>query len=244
MLPDLFIDELSREQSPKGVAVVTGAAGGIGAAVVDRLRKQSWKVAGVDRDPSTADMTHVVDLRDVTVVASLLDRIRDVLGEPTALVNAAGVYQAVSLLETSPEYINDVMAVNVTAPIILARELIRLSVERSSPASIVNITSVVGWTGGDDPAYGASKGALISMTKGLAKAFGSMGIRVNAIAPGIVNTPMARSIPVERLQNYMASIPAGRFADADEIAAGVEFLLSSDASYINGAIIDINGGLV
>ena len=225
------------------VAVVTGAAGGIGAAVATLLRDQGWLVAGVDLGPSTADSSHIVDLRDTRALSGLLDDVEARLGRPTGLVNAAGLYRATGLLETTSDYASDVMAVNVTAPILLSRDLIELAVRANSGASIVNVTSVVGRIGSHDPAYGASKGALISLTKGLASSFGKAGVRVNAVAPGVIETNMSRTIPADRLGHYLDTIPAGRLGQAGEVAAAIGFLLSPEASYINGAVVDVNGGL-
>ncbi len=225
------------------VAVVTGAAGGIGAATATLLRDRGWLVAGVDLTPSTADSSHIVDLRETHAPTRLFDDVEARLGRPTALVNAAGLYRANGLLETTSDYASDVMAVNVTAPILLSRDLIDRAVRAKSGASIVNVTSVVGRIGSHDPAYGASKGALISLTKGLASSYGRSGVRVNAVAPGVIETAMSRTIPADRLGHYLDTIPEGRLGRAGEVAAAVGFLLSAEASYINGAVIDVNGGL-
>ncbi|WP_086829210.1 SDR family NAD(P)-dependent oxidoreductase [Allokutzneria sp. NRRL B-24872] len=222
------------------VAVVTGAAGGIGAATVEVLRERGWAVAGVDLAPSTADSSHIVDLRSTDALGGVLDEIQARLGRVTGLVNAAGLYRAVALPETTSDYAADVMAVNVTAPIMLCREVIARA---GGPVSIVNVTSVVGRIGSHDPSYGASKGALIALTKGLASSYGKSGVRVNAVAPGVIETGMARSIPAERLGQYLETIPAGRLGEAEEVASVIAFLLSEEAAYVNGAVVDVNGGL-
>ncbi|GAA4011334.1 beta-ketoacyl-ACP reductase [Allokutzneria multivorans] len=220
--------------------MVTGAAGGIGAATVAELRARGWAVAGVDLAPSTADSSHIVDLRSPDVFSDLLDDVEARLGRVTGLVNAAGLYRAVALPETTSDYAADVMAVNVTAPIMLCREVISRA---GGGVSIVNVTSVVGRIGSHDPCYGASKGALISLTKGLASSYGKSGVRVNAVAPGVIETGMARSIPAERLERYLETIPAGRLGEGREVASVIGFLLSEEASYVNGTVVDVNGGL-
>ncbi|MFC0626316.1 SDR family NAD(P)-dependent oxidoreductase [Kribbella deserti] len=226
------------------VAVVTGAAGGIGAAIVGSLQRDGWRVAGLDLRPSPADLDLVVDLADADALRRALDTVAAELGSPTGLVNGAGLYQAVDLLQTTPEYVDAVLAVNVAAPIYLCRGLIKRCLDADQPASIVNIASIVGHTGSDDPAYGASKGALFSLTKGLAKAYGAAGIRVNAVAPGVIEpTPMAATIPEHRRRRHLDAIPEQRFGRPEEVAEAVAYLMSSRSAYINGAILDVNGGL-
>ncbi|NKY61013.1 SDR family oxidoreductase [Nocardia flavorosea] len=205
------------------------------------LRAQGWLVAGADRLESVADSVHLVDLSDPTATTALLTSVCQELGTPNALVNAAAIYRAHPLPEASPEYLAEVMAVNVCAPILLCRELIRLNPDGS--CAIVNVTSVAAHTGSQDPAYGASKGALIALTKGLAKEYGRFGTRVNAVAPGIIDTAMGRSIPSSRRARYLSEIPANRFGTPEEIAAAIAFLLSPDASYVNGEILNVNGGM-
>jgi NAD(P)-dependent dehydrogenase (short-subunit alcohol dehydrogenase family) len=225
------------------IALVTGAAGGIGSAIAAQLRNRGWRVVGLDVRTTTADVTRVVDLRDPSGIPAAMDEIQEHVGLPSALVNAAGVYRAIDLLATEPDYIRDVLNVNVAAPILLCRELIRRNIELDTAASIVNITSVVAHQGSADPSYGASKGALVTLTKSLAKAYGSQRIRVNAVAPGIIDTEMARSIPPGRIDHYRSTIPAGRFGLPEEVASAVTFLLSDEAAYVNGAILDVHGGL-
>jgi len=110
-------------------------------------------------------------------------------------------------------------------------------------SSVVNVASVSGQMGSPDPSYAASKGGLIAMTKGLGRAYAAQGIRVNAVAPGIIDTEMAGLIPPDRREQSRRSIPSGRFGAAEEVAAAVAFLLDDESSYMAGTVLDVNGGL-
>ncbi len=186
---------------------------------------------------------YVADLAEPDAPAKVMfDVCRD-LGVPTVLVNAAGVYRAIDLLETDVAYADEVYAVNVRAPMLLIKELIARHAPAGTAARVVNVASVSGQIGSPDAAYGASKGALIALTRSLGRAFAGAGIRVNAVAPGIVDTDMARRIPADRLASYLGEIPLGRMASAREVADAVLFLLSDQASYLIGTVVDVNGGM-
>ncbi len=148
-----------------------------------------------------------------------------------------------SLLETEITYLDEVYAVNVRAPILLTREMVARNIHAGSAARIVNVASVSGQIGSPDAAYGASKGALIAFTRGAGRAFASSGIRINAVAPGIVDTDMARVIPEDRISSYLSDIPLHRLASPEEVSAAVAFLLSEQASYLVGTVVDVNGGM-
>jgi 3-oxoacyl-[acyl-carrier protein] reductase len=229
--------------SNERIALVTGAAGGIGQAIVDMLRRKGWRTAGADLKPSTADAHYPVDLSDHRQAAELIDVVVSDIGLPAALVNAAGIYRGVHLPETDDRYIEEVMAVNLVAPLVLCREFIGRHVAGGSSASVVNVASVSGEMGSPDPSYAASKGGLIAMTKGLGRAYAAQGVRVNAVAPGIIDTEMAGLIPADRREQYRRSIPNGRFGAAEEVAAAVAFLLGDESSYMVGTVLDVNGGL-
>ncbi|GAA0385195.1 3-oxoacyl-[acyl-carrier-protein] reductase [Microbispora corallina] len=227
----------------KRIALVTGAAGGIGQAIVDVLRRKGWRTAGADLKPSTADMHYPVDLSDHGQASALVGLVASDMGLPTALVNAAGIYRAVHLPETDERYIEEVMAVNLVAPLVLCREFIGRHVAGGTRASVVNVASVSGEMGSPDPSYAASKGGLIAMTRGLGRAYAAQGVRVNAVAPGVIDTEMAALIPADRRKQYRRSIPSGRFGTAEEVAAAVAFLLDDESSYMAGTVLDVNGGL-
>ncbi|WP_171074135.1 SDR family NAD(P)-dependent oxidoreductase [Nonomuraea basaltis] len=134
-------------------------------------------------------------------------------------------------------------AVNLVAPLVLCREFVGSHIACGSKASIVNVASVSGRMGSPDPSYAASKGGLIAMTKGLGRVYASHGIRINAVAPGVIDTDMARLIPAERREQYLSTIPSGRFGASQEVATTVAFLLSTESSYMAGTVLDVNGGL-
>lgn len=229
--------------SDEQTALVTGAAGGIGQAIVAVLRVKGWRTIGADLHGSSADAHYSVDLRHPEQAAALIDKVTSDNGLPRALVNAAGIYRAVHLPETDTAYIDEVMAVNLVAPLVLCREFVGSHIADGSKASIVNVASVSGRMGSPDPSYAASKGGLIAMTKGLGRVYASHGIRINAVAPGVIDTDMARLIPAERREQYLSTIPSGRFGAAQEVAATVAFLLSDESSYMTGTVLDVNGGL-
>jgi 3-oxoacyl-[acyl-carrier protein] reductase len=238
------------------VAVVTGARGAIGNAVCRQLVAEGYKVAGLDLSEPEKMLKGVsfysCDVASRTAVRGVVDDIEEHLGEITALVNVAGIVSRGSALTLSVSELERVMRVNVQGTLVPCQVIGQLMVERRAGA-IVNLGSVVGKNGGNarpwiDPneqkgagsvAYGMSKAAVHSMTHFLAKELAPSGVRVNAVAPGPIETDMTTAFP----ENLRALIPLGRMGRADEVAAAVCFLLSDKAGFISGEILDINGAL-
>ncbi|MEU0742069.1 SDR family oxidoreductase [Streptomyces sp. NPDC006134] len=232
--------------TPPPVAVVTGGAGGIGRAVTAALAGAGHRVVSVDRtaeaDP-TAHAALVADLGDPEAVAALFRRIEETYGLPGTLVNNAGIYEARDFLDYTPEHYRRVLDVNVGAAFFATQALARALIAAGRPGSVVNVASISGQSGSPDTAYGTSKGALIALTRSLGRSLAPHGIRVNAVAPGLVDTPMAARVPAERAAEYRARIPLGRFGAVGEVASAIRYLAGADAGYVTASVLDVNGGL-
>ncbi|GAA0799398.1 SDR family NAD(P)-dependent oxidoreductase [Spirilliplanes yamanashiensis] len=226
------------------VALVTGSAGAIGAAIGRALAAAGHHVIGADLrpDPAAPWRTVVARLDDpAEAAAALADAAAD--GPVTTLVNNAGVYLARDFLTTTPEEFDAVLGANVRSAFFCAQHAARALIAAGTPGTIVNIASVSGRTGSADAAYGASKGAVIALTKSLATALAPHRITVNAVAPGLIDSDMSRRIPADRQRAYRSRIPLGRFGRPEEVAAVVAALAGDAGSYLTGSVVDVNGGL-
>jgi 3-oxoacyl-[acyl-carrier protein] reductase len=201
-------------------------------------------VIGVDRDEAE-HVDVVVDLCDARGLEDRLGAAARAAGEPlSGLVNAAGLGYPEPFLEASDESWQRVLDVNVMGTVRTCRLILPLLQAASGDRSIVNFGSQAGKAGGIviGAHYSASKAAVMCLTKTLAGAYGPEGIRVNAVAPGIVDTPFLDAVPTMR--DAGERIPLRRLGTADEVADVVAFLLSPAARYITGEIMDVNGGLL
>ena len=225
-------------------ALVTGAAGGIGRAIVDRLRADGATVLGTDRQD--ADLSG--DLTDAAFADALPGLAAERLGRLDILVNNAGIITRGKITQTTDDDFARTMAVNVEAPFRLCRAAIPIMARQGSGA-IVNTASCWGLhPGPDHPLYIMSKAAVASLTQCLARDHAGDGIRVNAVAPNEVNTPMIRTgfairglDPEQGIAELNKSVPLGRIAEPEDIADVVAFLVSDDARYVCGAVIEVNG---
>lgn len=232
-------------------ALVTGAAGGIGAEIVRMLRAEGAAVAVTDRDSTAIEAEAHLDgdLCDARFCNSLPGQAAAALGGLDILCNNAGVITRGPITEASDADYALTMAVNVEAPFRLCRAAIPIMAGAGGGA-IVNTASCWGLRPGPNhPLYVMSKAALTSLTQCLGRDHAGQGIRVNAVCPNEVNTPMLRSgfaarglDPERAIAELDASVPLGRIAEPEEIAEVVLFLASGAARYMTGALVEVNGG--
>ncbi len=221
------------------VALVTGAARGIGAAMADAFEWEGCSVHRID----LKDVSLKVDITDRTALGAAVERI----GPIDILVNNAGLLARGPFDETTGEQWDRLVAVNLTGVFNCVQAVVPAMRGRRG-ASIVNIASVSAEKGGGAMGnvwYGATKAGVVAMTKGLGRELGPQGIRVNAIAPGVIETGMVREhLSPELREKVLARFPLGRFATVEEVAQVALFLASDAASFVTGETIAVDGGFL
>jgi NAD(P)-dependent dehydrogenase (short-subunit alcohol dehydrogenase family) len=237
------------------VALVTGSARGIGLAVAKRFLAEGWRVALLDIDGDLLEGAFVAlarpdhtlalhaDVSDATAVATAVEAVSRRFGRLDALVNNAGIAVFKPLLETTEQDWNCVLAVNLIGPFLCSKAAVSLLREHGGGA-VVNITSISAVRASTlRSAYGTSKAGLAHLTKQLAVELASLGIRVNGVAPGPVETAMAKAVHTPEIRaDYHDAIPLNRYGLEEELADAVFFLCSDRASYITGQILAVDGG--
>jgi NAD(P)-dependent dehydrogenase (short-subunit alcohol dehydrogenase family) len=237
------------------VALVTGAARGIGLATAKRFLADGWRIGLLDIDGAGLEravaeigkpeetLALTCDIAEPRQVAAAFDTLVARFGPLDALVNNAGTAVFKPLLETTHEEWQRVLAVNLTGPFLATQLAAPLMADRGGGA-IVNITSISGLRASTlRVAYGTSKAALAHLTKQQAVELSSLGIRVNAVAPGPVETAMAKAVHSPEIRaDYRDAVPLGRYGLEEELAESIFFLCSDKASYITGQVLAVDGG--
>jgi NAD(P)-dependent dehydrogenase (short-subunit alcohol dehydrogenase family) len=224
-----------RKATP-GVAVVTGAASGIGAAIAAELSDRGWRVAGLDMRPSGWDLGLEADVSDSIAVDAAIARVETELGPVDAVVSAAGHYEIIPVAQITDVEWTRMLRVHVGGLLNLSRAVLSRMIEA--------ITSELAIGGGSEDAhYAAAKGAVIGLVRSLAVEVAPSGVLVNAVAPGPTDTPLLPADSPWRDASYLATLPLGRLAAPEEIALTVAFLIES-GTFCSGEIISPNSGAV
>jgi NAD(P)-dependent dehydrogenase (short-subunit alcohol dehydrogenase family) len=233
------------------VSVITGASSGIGAETVRRFNEEGAVTVGVDLrdDARGVDRAHACDVADEAAVREMFARVRDEYGRIDVIFNNAGISPTDdgSVLDTSLEAWQRVQDVNTRSVFFCCKHGIPHLLEGGG-GSVINTASFVAVMGAatSQISYTASKGAVLAMTRELGVQFARQGVRVNALCPGPVNTPLLQELfasDPERAARRLVHLPMGRFAEAVEIANAVVFLASDESSYVNASTFLVDGGL-
>jgi NAD(P)-dependent dehydrogenase (short-subunit alcohol dehydrogenase family) len=232
------------------VCVVTGAAGGIGQAIVERFTAEGARVVGSDLLPGApGELSLVVDVTDEGAVQAMYAQARQHFGRIDVLVNNAGISppEDASVLDTSLEVWERVQTVNMRSVFLCCKHGIPALLDGGG-GSVINVASFVAVMGAatSQIAYTASKGGVLSLSRELGVEFARRGVRVNALCPGPVDTPLLRELfakDPEKAARRTVHLPMGRFAHAHEIASGALFLASDESSYVTASTFLIDGGL-
>lgn len=242
------------------VAIVTGGTRGIGNAIVEKFIEEGATVIVGGSRQETADKAIArlkesypnasiegvgIDLSSGDAVKAVVSHVKEAYGKIDILVNNAGITTTQSILEITDEEFDKTMQVDLYGVLRMTREVSKVMVEQKS-GSIINTSSIVGLYGSvHQPAYSCAKAGVIGLTKACARELGRYNVRVNAVAPGVVGTDMVKeNVTDAMLEGLKRMIPMGRMADPKELASVYAYLASEDASYTNGAVFSVDGGLV
>lgn len=238
------------------VAIVTGGSRGIGRAIVGELARCGCKVAVVATKQEGADAAaaeaaagggeaagFAADVRDPARAAAVVEEVQRRWGRLDILVNNAGITRDNLLMRMADEDIDAVLDVNLRAALYWCRAVAR-PLTKARGGCIVNVSSIVGLTGNAGQSnYAAAKAGLFGLTRSLAKELGGRGVRVNAVAPGYIQTDMTAGLPAEVREASLKKIPLGRLGEGQDIARAVRWLASEDAAYVTGVTLVVDGGM-
>lgn len=235
------------------VAVVTGAASGIGRAVAVKLARAGATVAAVDRDEQGLTDTlgivggiaaHQADLAEAPAIIALRDAVLAAHGAPDVIVNAAAFDRVESFMSNDDALWEALVAVNFLGPVRLTRAFLEPILAGQRTVKIVNIASDAGRVGSlGETVYAGTKGGLIAFTKSLAREMARHQINVNCVCPGPTDTPLFASLPEKIQSGLVRAIPFGRIAAPEEVADAVLFFASDYANYVTGQVLSVSGGL-
>ncbi len=239
------------------VAIITGAGQGIGKTTALRFARDGAKVAVVEINEETGQSAAdevdeqgsealfvQADVADHADAQRMIQTVHDHFGQIDVLINNAGILRDAQLHKMEETDFDDVINVNLKGTFNCTQAVAPIMREQGS-GSIVNAASVVGIHGNfGQTNYVASKAGVIGMAKTWAKELGRKGVRVNAVAPGFIGTEMIQSMPEKVIDQMQNQVPMGRLGDPEEVAAVYAFLASDEASYINGTVISVDGGVV
>ncbi len=239
------------------VAIVTGAAQGIGQAIAETLARAGADIVVADLDPGRSQETVAaveklgrralnvkVNVADFNDVKAMVDQALKDWGKVDILVNNAGITRDGLLLRMKEEDWNLVLQVNLNGTFHCTKAVLQ-PMTKQRYGRIVNIASIVGVMGNVGQAnYAASKAAVIGFTKTVAREYAGRNVTVNAVAPGFIDTAMTQGLPADVKETLQKQIPLGRLGRPDDVAAAVRFLVSEEASYITGHVLHVNGGML
>ncbi len=232
-------------------ALVTGGAGGLGTAIAQTLSQEGVISAQADmKEPAQGMPDQNVflkcDLSDIPNTATLLSRAKDAIGGLDILVNCAGLWPTCYVADMTLEEWVKTLDVNLTSVFVLSRDFVNHCIDASQGGVILNITSQAAFGGATSghAHYAAAKAGMVNFTRSLARETARKNIRVNALAPGMMETPMSSDALAERRNAYTERIPLGRIARPEEVANVAAFLCSPRAGYMTGATVDVSGGML
>jgi acetoacetyl-CoA reductase len=248
---------MSDQSNGQRVAIVTGGARGIGAAITTALARSGVHVAaGYSRNAQAAEelagklgaegasvSVHQGNVGEPADCNRVVDEVMEQRGRVDYLVNNAGITVDKTMRRMTVEDWHAVLRINLSGAFYMSKAVLEHMIDRGF-GRIVNISSLIGQTGGIGQAnYAASKSGLFGMTQSLAREVARKGITANCVAPGFIETEMVAAVPEEVLAKLLEGVPVGRLGQASEIARAVQFLVDDDAGYITGSVISVNGGL-